>query len=83
MNIDKSYYDYCCSVTQSYPTLFDPMNCSPPGSSVHAFPGKITGVSCHFLRDFPNPGIEPTSLQSLALLAGGFFTTAPPGKPHL
>ena len=24
-----------CLVTQSYPILFDPMNCSPPGSSVH------------------------------------------------
>ena len=28
----------------------------------------------------PDPGMEPTSLASLAL-AGGFFTTAPPGKP--
>ena len=28
----------------------------------------------------PNPGIEPESLSSLAL-AGGFFTTVPPGKP--
>ena len=26
--------------------------------------------------DLPNPGIEPTSLG----LAGGFFTTEPPGK---
>ena len=24
-----------CLVTQSCPTLFDPMDCSPPGSSVH------------------------------------------------
>ena len=30
-------------------------------------------------EDLPNPGIEPASLVSLAL-AGGFFTTAPPGK---
>ena len=28
--------------------------------------------------DLPNPGIEPSSLVSSAL-AGGFFTTAPPG----
>ena len=27
--------------------------------------------------DRPNPGIEPVSLA----LAGGFFTSAPPGKP--
>ena len=24
-----------CSVTQSYPTLWDPIDCSPPGSSAH------------------------------------------------
>ena len=24
-----------CEVTQSCPTLCDPMDCSPPGSSVH------------------------------------------------
>ena len=32
--------------------------------------------------DLPDPGIEPMSLESLAL-AGGFFTTVPPGKPIL
>jgi len=30
--------------------------------------------------DLLNPDIEPTSLASPAL-AGGFFTTVPPGKP--
>ena len=30
--------------------------------------------------DLPDPGIEPTSLESPAL-AGQFFTTVPPGKP--
>ena len=29
--------------------------------------------------DLPDPGIEPMSLASPAL-AGGFFTTEPPGK---
>ena len=28
--------------------------------------------------DLPDPGIEPES----PALAGGFFTTEPPGKPH-
>ena len=37
-------------VAQSCPTLRDPMDCSPPGSSVPwDFPGKSTGVGCHFL----------------------------------
>ena len=31
--------------------------------------------------DFPDPGIKPSSLSSPAL-AGGFFTTGSPGKPH-
>ena len=30
--------------------------------------------------DLPDPGIEPASLVSPAL-AGGFFTTEPPGEP--
>ena len=40
----------CCLVTQSCLTLCDPMHCSPTGCSVHGtFPGKNTGVNCHFL----------------------------------
>jgi len=30
--------------------------------------------------NLPNPGIKPASLASL-ILAEGFFTTMPPGKP--
>ena len=43
------------------------------------FPGKSTGVGCHFLLqgDLPDPGIEPAS----PALAGRFFITVPPGKP--
>ena len=32
--------------------------------------------------DLPNPGIESPSPASPAL-AGGFFTTEPPGKPYI
>ena len=39
-----------CLVAQSCPTLCDPMDYSPPGSSVHGdFPGQNTGVGCHAL----------------------------------
>ena len=63
---------------QSPPTLCSPMDCSPPGSSVHGdSPGKNTEVSCH---DLPDPEIEPTSPVAPALL-GRFFTTVPPRKP--
>ena len=37
-------------VTQSCPTVCDPMDCSPPSSSVHGdSSGNNTGVGCHFL----------------------------------
>ena len=46
-----------CLVAQSCPTLCDPMDYSPPGSSVHGdSPGKNTGVGCHALLQ----GIFPT-----------------------
>ena len=39
-----------CLVAQSCPTLYDLMDCSPLGSSVHGdSPGKNTGMGCHFL----------------------------------
>src|SRR5574337_264498 len=36
-------------VTQSCPTLSDPMDCSLPGLHPWDFPGKSTGVGCHCL----------------------------------
>ena len=51
-----------CLVSQSYPTHCDPMDCSPPGSSVHGVsPGKNIGVGCHSLLQgiFPTQGSNP------------------------
>ena len=40
-------YAVLCLVTQSSPTLCNPMDCSLPGSSVQGdSPGKDTGVDC-------------------------------------
>ena len=53
-----------CWVAQSRPTLYQPMDCSSPGSSVHEdSPGKNPRVGCLFLcqGNFPTPGIEPGS----------------------
>ena len=71
-----------CSVSQSCPTLCDPMDCSSLGSSAHGiFQARIlSGLPFPPLGDLPNPGIKPTSLI-FPVLAGRFFTTAPPGKP--
>ena len=89
--IHQSKTSYCrvfclraCLVPQLCPTVFcDPMDCSPPGSSVHG----ILQVRIWSGLAFPppvgllNPGIEPESPASLAL-QGRFFTTEPPGKPQ-
>ena len=53
-------------VAQLSPTLCDPMDCSPPGSSVHRdSPGKNTGVGCHALLQgiFPIQGSNPGLLH--------------------
>ena len=56
-----------CLVTQSCLTLCNPLDCSPPGSSVA---GKNTGVSYHFPSgDLPDPGIKTSSPVSPALQA--------------
>ena len=61
---------HVCWVTKLCLTLWDPMDCSPPGSSVHAWmsPRMNTGVGCHFLLQgiFPNPGIDPCLLHCQA-----------------
>ena len=59
----------CAKSLQSCPTLCDPMDCSPPGFSVHEI------LQERILEwDLPDPGIEPTS--------DGFFTTESLGKPR-
>ena len=55
-------------------TLCDPMDCSPPGLSVHGiFHARVqSGLPFLTLGNLVNPGIESKSLGSSAL-AGGFF----------
>ena len=61
---------------QSCPTLCNPMDHSPPGSSVRGILQAriLEWVAMPSSRGFPDPGIEPASLISPAL-TGGFFTT--------
>ena len=57
------------SVAQSCLTLCDRMDCSLPGSSVHGNlqARKQEWVAISSSRGLPDPGIEPTSLESPAL----------------
>ena len=53
------------------PTLFDPVDCSLPGSSVHViFQAIVTRVDCHFLLQgiFPTRGSNPGLLHYRQML---------------
>ena len=64
--------------TLSHVGLCDPMDCSPPGPSVHGiFQARI--MEWAPAGDLPRPRIEPASPLSPASL-GGFFISEPPGK---
>ena len=70
-------------VVQLCLTLFDPVDCSSPSSSVHGILQAriLEGLPFPSPGDLPDPGIKSVSFASPAL-AGRFFTTAPPGKAH-
>ena len=60
-----------CSVAQFCPTLCNPMDCSPPGSSVHGILlGKNIEVRCHFLLQgiIPTQGWKPSLLHCRQIL---------------
>jgi len=80
----QSFLSLCaCSVVQLCLTFCDPMDCRPPGYSVHGiFQARILEWRLPFPPpgDLPEPEIEPVSPALLAM-AGGFFTPEPPEKP--
>ena len=66
---------HVCLVTRSCPTLYNPIDCSLSGSSVHrdSLQARMwKWLPCPPPGDLPNSGIEPASLMPLAL-AGRFF----------
>ena len=71
-----------CVRAQSCPTLYDPVDWSPPGSSVHGFSRQEywSGLPFSPPGDLPDPGIELMSPAAPAL-AGRFSTTKPLEKP--
>ena len=52
-----------CLITQWFPTLCDPMNCSPPDVLLMGFPRQEywSGLPFPSPEDLPDLGIEPTS----------------------
>ena len=65
-------------VAQFCPTLCDPLDCSlsAPLSMGFSRQEHWSGLPFPSPGDLPDPGIKP----SAPTLAGGFFTTEPPGK---
>ena len=73
----------CAISLQSCLTFCNPMDCSPPGSSVYGdSPSKNTEVSCYALLQgiFPTQGSNPHLLYLLHWQAGS-LPLMPPGKP--
>ena len=69
----------CVLVAQSHLFMTPSTTAHQGPPSMGDFPGKNTGVGCHFLLqgNLPNLGIKPSSLA----LAGRFFTTELPELP--
>ena len=67
-----------CSIIQPCPPLCGPLDCSPPGSSVHGVLQAriLEWGAISFSRDLPDPGIE----CSTPTLAGRFFTLSHLGR---
>ena len=74
-----SLYDLLVLVSQSYPTLYDPMDHSRPGSSV---PGILQARTLEWLPfpspgNLPDPGVKPGS----PALKADSLPCEPSGKP--
>ena len=70
-----------CLVPKSCPSLCDPIDCSPPGSSVHGILQARTlewvAMSCSRGSSWPRDWTHISCIGRRAL-----FTTEPPGKAH-
>ena len=70
-----------CLVAQPCPSLGSPVDCAPPGSSVHGFSRQEywSGLPGPPPGDLPNPGMEPRS----PALQTDSSPAEPPGKTLL
>ena len=68
-SLKKSYDKPCCSVTQSYPTLLDPMDCSMLGFPVFNCLPEFAQTHVHWVGDaiLPSHPLASTSPPALNL----------------
>ena len=81
----SSFADVCvcvcvCVCTRARSVVSDSWQLQAPLSMEFSRQEYWSGLPSPAPGDLPNPGIEPMSPVS-PVLAGGFFTTEPPGKP--
>ena len=75
----SSCFRYSVLVTQSCPTLCNPMDFSPPGSSLHGILQAriLERIAISSSRGF----FQLRERTCISSIAGGFFTTEPQGNP--
>ena len=71
----------CCLVAKSCPTLCNPMDCSPPVSSVHGISQVrlLEWVAISFSRQ----SSQPRDQTHVSCILNGFSTTESPKKPKI
>ena len=66
-----------CLLTQSFPTVCDPVDCSPPGSSIHGiFQARILECVALPSSRAPSQPRDWTRISYVSCIASGFFTTS-------
>ena len=72
---------HACVFTQSYPSLCDPVDCSPPGSSVRAILRQEHGSGLPSSRALPTQGRAPVPALQAATSPGAPSPSAGPRHP--
>ena len=71
---------HVCLIAQSCPTLCDPKDCSPPGSSVH---GILQARILEWVAIYsPRESSQPRDQTCISYITSKFFTTELQRKPH-
>ena len=76
----RPYYTMCVLVAQSCPTLYNPMDCSLPGSSVH---GILQVKILEWFATSSSRGSSPPRAEPESPALQVDSPSEPPGKPKL
>ena len=79
--ISAFFFFPACKLSPSVvPTLCDPMDCGPPGSSVHRI--SQVGILKWVANSYSRVSSRPRDRTHISCMASRFLTTGLPGKPH-